>query len=48
VGRGDRRRGGLLLRHAREGVELEYVPVLGASLHGARPAKLPPLPRIAG
>ena len=31
VGRGDMSRGGLLLRHAREGVELEYVPVLGAS-----------------
>jgi hypothetical protein len=47
VGRGDMSRGGLLLRHAREGVELEYVPVLGASLHGRRPAKLAPLPRLA-
>jgi hypothetical protein len=46
VGRGDMSRGGLLLRHAREGVELEYVPVLGATLHGARPAKLPPLARL--
>lgn len=43
VGRGDMSRGGLLLRHAREGVELEYVPVLGAVVHGARPPKLPPL-----
>src|SRR3954447_2058091 len=43
VGRGDMSRGGLLLRHAREGVELDYVPVLGASLHGARPPKLAPL-----
>ena len=43
VGRGDMSRGGLLLRHASDGVELDYVPVLGASLHGARPAKLPPL-----
>jgi len=43
VGRGDMSRGGLLLRHAREGVELDYVPVLGAVLHGARPPKLPPL-----
>jgi hypothetical protein len=43
VGRGDMSRGGLLLRHAREGVELEYVPVAGAVLHGARPPKLPPL-----
>jgi len=43
VGCGDMSRGGLLLRHAREGVELEYVPVAGAVLHGARPPKLPPL-----
>jgi len=43
VGRGDMSRGGLLLRHARDGVELEYVPVLGAVLHGARPPKLPPI-----
>src|SRR3954468_17242532 len=43
VGRGDMSRGGLLLRHAREGVELDYVPVAGAVLHGARPPKLPPL-----
>jgi len=48
VGRGDMSRGGLLLRHAREGVELEYVPVSGAVLHGARPPKLPPLRGIAG
>jgi hypothetical protein len=46
VGRGDMSRGGLLLRHASDGVELDYVPVLGASLHGARPAKLPPLARL--
>jgi hypothetical protein len=43
VGRGDMSRGGLLLRKAREGVELPYVPVIGAVLHGARPPKLPPL-----
>lgn len=50
VGRGDMSRGGLLLRHASDGVELDYVPVLGAVRHGARPAKLPPLTRasIAG
>jgi hypothetical protein len=48
VGRGDMSRGGLLLRKAAEGVELDYAPVAGAVLHGARPAKLPPLPRIAG
>jgi hypothetical protein len=43
VGRGDMSRGGLLLRQANAGVELEYVPVRGAVLHGARPPKLPPL-----
>ena len=43
VGRGDMSRGGLLLRHASDGIELDYVPVLGAALHGSRPAKLPPL-----
>jgi len=48
VGRGDMSRGGLMLRHARDGVELEYVPVVGAVRHGSRPPKLPPLPRIAG
>jgi len=45
VGRGDMSRGGLLLRKAREGVELPYGPVVGAVLHGARPPKLPPLMR---
>jgi hypothetical protein len=47
VGRGDMSRGGLLLRQAREGVELACVPVLGANLHGARPPKLPPLRRAS-
>jgi len=47
VGRGDMSRGGLLLRRARDGVELPYVPILGATLHGARPPKLPPLRRSA-
>jgi len=47
VGRGDMSRGGLLLRKAREGVELDYVPVRGAVLHGARPPKLPPLKSVA-
>jgi hypothetical protein len=41
VGRGDMSRGGLLLRQAREGIELEYAPVAGAVLHGTRPPKLP-------
>ena len=45
VGRGDMSRGGLLLRKAREGLELDYGPVRGAVLHGARPPKLPPLKR---
>ena len=43
VGRGDMSRGGLLLRRAADGVELNYGPVAGAVLHGARPPKLPPL-----
>jgi hypothetical protein len=41
VGRGDMSRGGLLLRKVREGVELPYVPVAGAVVHGSRPPKLP-------
>lgn len=45
VGRGDMSRGGLMLRAARAGVELEYAPVLGAVRHGARPPRLPPLRR---
>ncbi len=48
VGRGDMSRGGLLLRQARAGEELEYVPVAGAVLHGQRPPKLAPLRKIAG
>jgi hypothetical protein len=47
VGRGDMSRGGLLLRHASDGVELDYVPVLGASRHGARPPRLAPLARTS-
>jgi len=45
VGRGDMSRGGLLLRRAAAGAELEYVPVAGAVRRGARPPKLPPLGR---
>ena len=48
VGRGDMSRGGLMLRKASEGTELEYVPIAGAVLHGARPPKLPPLRSRAG
>jgi hypothetical protein len=47
VGRGDMSRGGLLLRKAAEGAELDYVPVEGAVRHGARPPKLPPLVKSA-
>jgi hypothetical protein len=42
VGRGDMSRGGLLLRCVTEGRELEYVPLLNASRHGPRPARLTP------
>ena len=45
VGRGDMSRGGLMLRCARSGVELDYVAVAGAVRHGPRPPRLPPLPR---
>jgi hypothetical protein len=45
VGRGDMSRGGLLLRAARAGEELDYEPVGGATRRGQRPAKLPPLRR---
>jgi hypothetical protein len=45
VGRGDMSRGGLMLRHAASGLELEYVPVAGAVRRGARPPKLAPLAR---
>jgi len=42
VGRGDMSRGGLLLRAARSGEELEYIPVHGAVRHGPRPPRLEP------
>jgi hypothetical protein len=45
VGRGDMSRGGLMLRHAASGIELEYVPVEGAVRHGPRPPKLEPVRR---
>lgn len=45
VGRGDMSRGGLLLRCARAGTELEYTAIAGALRHGARPLKLQPLRR---
>jgi hypothetical protein len=42
VGRGDMSRGGLMLRCAAEGQELEYRSVAGAVLNGKRPPKLVP------
>jgi hypothetical protein len=42
VGRGDMSRGGLLLRAAASGTELEYAAVAGAVRRGPRPPKLPP------
>ena len=43
IGRGDMSRGGLLLRCARNGVELDYIPIINAVRHGRRPPKLPKL-----
>jgi hypothetical protein len=43
VGRGDMSRGGLMLRCARSGEELTYVPAASAVRHGPRPPKLPRL-----
>ena len=40
VGRGDMSRGGLMLRAVDGGVELPYIPVSGAVLHGKRPPRL--------
>ena len=45
VGRGDMSRGGLMLRCASSGEELEYISVAGAVRRGPRPPKLKPLPR---
>jgi hypothetical protein len=45
VGRGDMSRGGLLLRSAREGRELPYMPVEGAQRRGKRPPRLERVPR---
>ena len=36
-------RGGLMLRAANTGVELEYIPLADAVRHGSRPPKLTPL-----
>jgi hypothetical protein len=47
VGRGDMSRGGLMLRCARSGEQLTYVPVATAVRHGPRPSKLAKLPQIS-
>lgn len=41
VGRGDMSRGGLMLRCAHQGIELNYAPAHSTRRHGARPPKLP-------
>jgi hypothetical protein len=43
VGRGDMTLGGLMLRHARAGIQLKYIPVGTAVRRGTRPPKLPKL-----
>jgi hypothetical protein len=43
VGRGDMSRGGLMLRCAAAGMELDYTPIAGAVRRGTRPPKLAPL-----
>jgi len=46
IGRGDMSRGGLMLRSADSGEELEYISVAAATTRrGPRPPKLAPLPR---
>jgi|SRR5579872_6137846 len=47
VGRGDMSRGGLMLRCARAGIELDYVSLNAAVRHGCRPPKLTPDKRHA-
>jgi hypothetical protein len=46
VGRGDMSRGGLMLRCARDGVELDYIPACSAVRRGRRPPKLPKPPKL--
>lgn len=43
VGRGDMSRGGLMLRAANSGQELQYISVAGAIRHGKRPPRLLPM-----
>ena len=47
IGRGDMSRGGLLLRSAASGDELDYVPLrAGVRPRGPRPPKLDPATRV--
>ena len=46
IGRGDMSRGGLLLRCAASGEELDYIPVGGAIRQGKRPPRLDPATRV--
>jgi hypothetical protein len=46
VGRGDMSRGGLMLRCAAGGDELDYTPVSGAVRQGSRPPRLDPATRV--
>ena len=46
VGRGDMSRGGLMLRSASAGEELQYIPVAGAVRRGQRPPRLDPRTRV--
>jgi hypothetical protein len=46
VGRGDMSRGGLMLRCAASGEELDYTPVAGAIRQGQRPPRLDPATRV--
>jgi len=48
VGRGDMSRGGLMLRCAQDGRELETTLLAGAVRHGPRPPRLEPLPTGPG
>jgi hypothetical protein len=45
AGRGDMSRGGLMLRAAESGTELQYSVLGGLTRHGRRPPKLPKLVR---
>lgn len=45
AGRGDMSRGGLMLRCVRAGLQLTYVPVVSGARHGAKPPRLPKLPK---